>query len=252
MSLAGGSNRYTIVGPGLLLRMLNYPLSTMSDKSWSTASSESQMAFGVLASGIGIATVWQGHRFWKVWKKHHSQLGAHEGARFCQYRLRKNIDNFLGLELGLSPPHMPSEGQRSPETALSSIAAGHKGPYPASVKDSTVTREIDDAAAVSLVSISPLDLNEITDGVSYAEDPFEVYAVAPRRFSSASCTDVDLSPRLNLTLSKRSSSLDHPSIATPWSEFHRHKPDRTDLLNLGKAGDNPTHQLYRYDPEMPR
>ena len=54
-------------------------LLALLNMSWSTASSGSQFAFGILAIGISIITIWQGHRFWKVWKKHHNQLGVSAG-----------------------------------------------------------------------------------------------------------------------------------------------------------------------------
>jgi len=47
------------------------------------ASGQSQtitnIAFGIVATGIGIFTLWQGHRAWKMWHKHHRQSDASSG-----------------------------------------------------------------------------------------------------------------------------------------------------------------------------
>lgn len=54
-------------------------LLALQNMSWSTASSGSQIAFGILAIGISIVTIWQGQRFWKLWKEHYSQLAVSTG-----------------------------------------------------------------------------------------------------------------------------------------------------------------------------
>ena len=50
------------------------PLWTMSSP---ISSSQSQtitnIAFGIIATVIGVFTLWQGHRAWKMWREHESQ-----------------------------------------------------------------------------------------------------------------------------------------------------------------------------------
>lgn len=38
------------------------------------------IAFGFVATGISIITVWQGHRAWKLWHDHHHHIKTCQGS----------------------------------------------------------------------------------------------------------------------------------------------------------------------------
>ena len=126
------------------------------------ASSQSQtitnIAFGIIASCIGIYTLWQGHRTWKMWQKHRCRVKVSSGLSPAAH-LDVSLMRVTDVELETREPEASIKPEAScPATPHSLAGAPESRLFGFWSFENAPCRPSQDVESIE--SISPLELPE--------------------------------------------------------------------------------------------